>query len=294
MTIKEIADLCGVDERTIYRWTEDPACKVQAEADDKMSSDLFLQIRKKLDSAGHGKPANFTLEETLAIIGEGGKNKALAALLAENAANKNALTTRSSLAPAEWQGKIEAMLLTLMERQALPMGDNEIKARSQKITEEREREFKENGTMILPARKPVTQFICPFFGRSDVVSELSELHDLLKKVESIKSELHRIILRSETPEVIPETVAGKGIVESVNVPIARFVAENIEFTLKESDIIPLYVAYQLYLAYAANPVEEREFGSYIADHYHDITVTKRKADGLDQTILKKCRLRITR
>jgi hypothetical protein len=39
-----------------------------------------------------GKAADFTLDETLAIIGEGGGNKTLAALLAENAASKDKLT----------------------------------------------------------------------------------------------------------------------------------------------------------------------------------------------------------
>ena len=76
MTVKEIAELCGVNQSTVWRWAKDPACKMQAE---------------KLGISGHGKSADFTLEETLAVIGEGGKNKALASLLAENAANKNAL-----------------------------------------------------------------------------------------------------------------------------------------------------------------------------------------------------------
>jgi hypothetical protein len=86
MTVKEIAELCGVDERTIYRWVE---------AGDKMSPGL----KQKLEKSGHGVSANFTLEETLAIIGEGGGNKTLAALLAENAENKAALTLRQP-APA--------------------------------------------------------------------------------------------------------------------------------------------------------------------------------------------------
>jgi hypothetical protein len=78
MTIKEIAELCGVDERTVYRWVE---------AGDKMSPGL----KQKFEKSGHGVSADFTLGETLVIIRDGGKNKTLAALLAENAANKNAL-----------------------------------------------------------------------------------------------------------------------------------------------------------------------------------------------------------
>jgi hypothetical protein len=82
MTIKEIAELCGVDQSTVNRWIHDPACKMQA------------GILEKLEKSGHGISADFTLEETLTVIGEGGKNKALASLLAENAANKDALTTQ--------------------------------------------------------------------------------------------------------------------------------------------------------------------------------------------------------
>jgi len=93
--------------------------------------------------------------------------------------------------------KMEAMLNTLMERQALPMGANEIKARSQKLQEERERELRENNTMRLPWHKPVTQFVCPFYSRSDVTTELNELHDILKKVGLAASELHRFVLKWE-------------------------------------------------------------------------------------------------
>jgi hypothetical protein len=85
MTVKEIAELCGVDARTIYRWAE------KAESlNDKMS------LRNKTGEGSPENPADFTLEETLAIIGEGGKNKALASLLAENAANKNAVAVQNA------------------------------------------------------------------------------------------------------------------------------------------------------------------------------------------------------
>jgi DNA-binding transcriptional MerR regulator len=82
MTIKEIAELCGVDQSTVWRW---------AQKDDLLQN--AKGITEKLEEARKsGKdPADFTLEETLAIIGEGGGNKTLAVLLAENATNKNAL-----------------------------------------------------------------------------------------------------------------------------------------------------------------------------------------------------------
>lgn len=81
MTIKEIAELCGVDDTTILRWTRNIS-------DCKMQSD----IKSKLKKSGHGIASDFSLEETLAIIGDGGGNKTLAALLEENSKNKNALS----------------------------------------------------------------------------------------------------------------------------------------------------------------------------------------------------------
>ena len=85
MTIKEIAELCGVDDTTILRWTRNIS-------DCKMQSD----IKNKLKKSGHGIASDFSLEETLAIIGDGGGNKTLAALLEENSKNKNALSIAGS------------------------------------------------------------------------------------------------------------------------------------------------------------------------------------------------------
>jgi hypothetical protein len=86
MTIKEIAELCGVDQSTVWRW---------AQKDDLLH--FAKGITEKLEEARKSgqDPADFTLDETLAIIGEGGKNKALASLLAENAVTKNALMVQS-------------------------------------------------------------------------------------------------------------------------------------------------------------------------------------------------------
>lgn len=85
MTIKEISELCGVDDTTILRWTRNIS-------DCKMQSD----IKSKLKKSGHGIASDFSLEETLAIIGDGGGNKTLAALLEENSKNKNALSIAGS------------------------------------------------------------------------------------------------------------------------------------------------------------------------------------------------------
>lgn len=85
MTIKEIAELCGVDDTTILRWTRNIS-------DCKMQSD----VKRKLKKSGHGIASDFSLEETLVIIGDGGANKTLAALLEENSKNKNALSIAGS------------------------------------------------------------------------------------------------------------------------------------------------------------------------------------------------------
>jgi hypothetical protein len=87
MTIKEIAELCGVDERTVQRWIE--SLKNVKSGQNVVS----LQI---LDKLGQGKAADLSLETVVAIIRDGGKNKTLAALLEENAANKNALVIRDN------------------------------------------------------------------------------------------------------------------------------------------------------------------------------------------------------
>jgi predicted site-specific integrase-resolvase len=50
MTIKEIAELCGVDQSTVNRWAHDAACKMQA--DDGLNQDIWLRITEKLEGAG--------------------------------------------------------------------------------------------------------------------------------------------------------------------------------------------------------------------------------------------------
>jgi hypothetical protein len=90
MTIKEIAELCGAkSEQTVKNW----AHKI---GDDPAKNWQGLAV-KLAEAEKSGKdPADFTLDETLAIIGEGGGNKALASLLAENAMSKNALAVQGA------------------------------------------------------------------------------------------------------------------------------------------------------------------------------------------------------
>jgi predicted transcriptional regulator len=98
MTIKEIAELCGVDQSTVWRW---------AQKDDLLQN--AKGITEKLEEARKsGKdPAGFTLDETLTIIGEGGGRKALASLLEETAVTKEVLAVQSEAITkiVEWYEK---------------------------------------------------------------------------------------------------------------------------------------------------------------------------------------------
>lgn len=104
MTVKKIAELCGVDRTTVLRWVYklNPVQNAQGSNPGQNaqghSGNFYQGIINKLEEAEKSgtTAANLTLDETLAIIGEGGENKALASLLAENAANRNAIAVRSN------------------------------------------------------------------------------------------------------------------------------------------------------------------------------------------------------
>jgi Prophage antirepressor len=85
MTAKQIAELCEVTERAVQLWTK--------KADENIS--------EKISSAGHGKPADFTLDEALAIIRAGGKNT-LADLLADNAQKSAAPAAVPAVRPSRY------------------------------------------------------------------------------------------------------------------------------------------------------------------------------------------------
>jgi hypothetical protein len=106
MTIKEIAELCGVEVHTVRNWIN---------KDNFLRENFTLRnkIKEKLEGGSPERPSDYDLDETLAIIGEGGGNKVLAALLAENAENKVALALRQPVPtiPAPLMG-----LPALMER----------------------------------------------------------------------------------------------------------------------------------------------------------------------------------
>jgi transcriptional regulator with XRE-family HTH domain len=77
MTIKEIAEICGVDEDTILRWSKN------------VNFPQNVGSLQKLDEIiRQGKTTDLPPETAAAIIRAGGK-EALAALLEENARNKD-------------------------------------------------------------------------------------------------------------------------------------------------------------------------------------------------------------
>jgi hypothetical protein len=104
MTIKEIAELCGVEVHTVRNW-------INKDNFLKENFTLRNKIKEKLEGGSPERPSDYDLEETLAIIGEGGGNKALASLLAENAENKGALAVRAGNFPVS-----EAFLMAFIEK----------------------------------------------------------------------------------------------------------------------------------------------------------------------------------
>jgi hypothetical protein len=86
MTIKEIAEVCGVDERTIRRWIDGASGKTP---DDP--GNLPGLSAKTAEAQESKVPARFSLDEVIAII-RGGGRATLADLLADNAARAAALS----------------------------------------------------------------------------------------------------------------------------------------------------------------------------------------------------------
>jgi len=75
----------------------------------------------------------------------------------------------------------------------------------------------------------------------------------------------------------------------VNETIKQFFFDNMELTQMDSDIVPVDIAYRIYLAYTDEPVDEAEFSAYIVDMYPRVNVTVRMVGGLYQPIIEKCR-----
>jgi len=93
MTVKDIAELCGVSDQTVFNWM----AKLES-----LNQEIWLRIRDKLAASSPEHPSDYNLEETLAIIGDGGGHETLAALLEENAKNKNALAAYNPAGSPLW------------------------------------------------------------------------------------------------------------------------------------------------------------------------------------------------
>jgi len=105
--------------------------------------------------------------------------------------------------------------------------------------------------------------------------------ELAKTIEQKK-------LWTGVPEIVPDKLTGGRY--PINIPIAKFVADNLEFTYDDTDFIQTIIAYTLYLGYAKNPVGEVEFRAYLSN-YNDIAVTKKKIKGSYRDIIRRCKFR---
>lgn len=103
MTIRQIAELCGVDERTVQRWVSDLG--------DKMPS-----VTDKMSSSSPMYPAKFSLEEVLVIIRSGGR-ATLADLLSDNAARTAALPVPVNQSAIEAQNSAVGIYRELISQQ---------------------------------------------------------------------------------------------------------------------------------------------------------------------------------
>ena len=95
MTAKEIAQATGRDERSVQRWA-------------KVAGDNMSSISDKLSSAGHGKSADYSLQESCFII-ETGLGKAAADVYRTNAVHAEQLK-------ASQQPKLSGALVNAMFR----------------------------------------------------------------------------------------------------------------------------------------------------------------------------------
>jgi hypothetical protein len=102
MTTKEIAVAVGKPERTVKGWATRTGAKLAS-------------VGAKLASAGHGKAADFDLDESVAII-ETGMGKNAASLFRENASRQSAPAAGSSLTSRDMEviGGIVAAIMASM------------------------------------------------------------------------------------------------------------------------------------------------------------------------------------
>lgn len=97
MTIKELAEFTGKNQTTIQRWTKKAECKMQSIAD-------------KMQSAGHGKITDFSIDEIECIMQSGSMSKDAVRILMENARRENREV--SNVVNYEMIGKMIGMAVT--------------------------------------------------------------------------------------------------------------------------------------------------------------------------------------
>ena len=115
MTTREIAKATGKEERTVRRWVKKVA--------DKMSS-----VAVKMSASSPAHPADYDLEETIAIIEEGmGKNAA--SIYRENASRKQ--TPSSVLSDRDFQ--MIAQIVSVAVSETMKAYDVRMKAIEEKV-----------------------------------------------------------------------------------------------------------------------------------------------------------------
>jgi hypothetical protein len=277
MTIKEIADLCEVDQSTVWRWAE------------SLNVDGIEDLKQ-------GKETDLSPETAAAIIRAGGKD-ALAALLEENAANKNAQTAQG----APWENmntvavalgtmipQLEQVIERLPRLDMLPLTPEESAEEYAKAIAERKKQMEKDGHPMLPDTKGVfTQFRCPYYGRTNISAEIEAM---LGKMKEFNNEFVLAGKNIERNRHAPNPAA-LGPKKPFNYPISLFVADHFDFTRRESDVLLVSVAYKAYHCTAEYPVEEAAFARYLSEVYNDLAVTTKKINGVDTRVITGVRFR---
>jgi len=92
--------------------------------------------------------------------------------------------------------RLEAVANALLDEQ-LPITDSEAKARHKLLMQEQERALRENNLMHLPWHRPVREFVCPFYSRTDMPASVNGMHNIMKEIEYTTQELQRFLLKAK-------------------------------------------------------------------------------------------------
>ncbi|UTC65198.1 hypothetical protein E4O00_03260 [Treponema sp. OMZ 788] len=283
MTIKEIAELCGVEERTVRNW-----CHGKRFLRENFS--LRNVIVKKLEKGSPERPSDFSLEETLAIIGDGGGNKTLAAMLEENhalEAQKALKTHENSLLPLSFNG-FTVRTLTINNEQWWIAKDvcdvlelvNSRKAlvslpEDEKITVTSSYGNPRNGVphqlsavnepglyrLIFLSRKPcaekfknwVFKEVLPNIRKNGVYDATGAINDRLERIEKALSRIERGQNAQSGYTALP-------LPEDTHADILRFGGKFLEITGNDADFIEANVLFKLFFRHAMTvPINSKKF-----------------------------------